>query len=107
LRRELVRRERDDVLRDFAGPAGFLAAGLRAADERLLALEDFAREVLAFFAVPLFAAERLAVDRFAVERLAVDFREPLLRVELDDDFAVPPELALALPSIVHLPVMTR
>ena len=63
-------------------------------------LADFARVVLAFFAVL-----RLAVDRFAVERLAVDFRAPLLRLEPEDDPEL--ELVLALPSIDHLPVITR
>lgn len=105
--RALLLRDRDGELRDFRAPldffaAGFLAVGLRAADERLAPDEDFDREVLAFFAVLLFAVERLAV-----ERLAADFRAPLLRLEADDDFVAPPELALALPSIVHLPVMTR
>jgi hypothetical protein len=81
---------------DFAAPvarfgAARFAPGLRAADARLdPALDDFAR--VDVFRVPLAlrALLRVPVERFFV---------------LDDD----PELvpALALPSIVHLPDMTR
>jgi hypothetical protein len=103
-RRELLPRERDDVLRErvaplraFVVPVAFFAAGLRAVVERLAPLlDDFVREALVFFAVL-----RLAVLRLAVERLADDLGAPLGRDE--------PELVLALvlPSIVHLPDMTR
>jgi len=81
---------------DFAAPvarfgAARFAAGLRAADARLdFALDDFAR--VGAFRVPL--------------ALRVLLRAPVeLFFVLDDD----PELvpALALPSIVHLPDMTR
>ena len=71
------------------------AAGLAAAFERLV-VEDFARELLVF----------LAVDRFAPDDLrALDFfaAPPPLREELE----LLPELALAPPSIVHLPDITR
>jgi hypothetical protein len=96
LRRELLPRLL--VLRGFAlvverFVAERFAAGLLAVDDRLLLADLFARLVLAFF----------AVLRFAVERLAEDLRAPLLREEPDEE----PELALALPSIVHLPVITR
>jgi hypothetical protein len=69
------------------------AAGFVAVDDRLLSADVFARLVLVFF----------AVLRFAVERLVDDLRAPPLRDEPDEE----PELALALPSIVHLPVITR
>jgi len=72
----------------------FLAAGLRAVDDRvLLAVGALARELVDFF----------AVLRFAVERLAVDLRAPPALADADAE----PLLVLALPSIVHLPVMTR
>ena len=84
--------------RGFAVLVERFAAGFRAVDARPApALADFARVEVAFFAVP-----RLAVDRFAVDRFAADLRvAPLLRDE--------PELvvALALPSIDHLPDMMR
>jgi hypothetical protein len=71
---------------------------LAAVDERLVVDDDFARDVLAFL-----AGLRFAVDRFALDRFADDFRAPLLRDE--DELEVVP--ALALPSTVHFPVMTR
>jgi len=74
--------------------AVFLAVGLRAvADRVLLAVGALARELVDFF----------AVLRFAVERLAVDLRAPPALADADAE----PLLVLALPSIVHLPVMTR
>jgi hypothetical protein len=91
------------VVRRFglAAPVERLAAGFRAADERLAAApEDFARVDVDFFAVLRFGALR-----FAVERLAVDLRAPLLRADVERDEL--PELAVALPSIVHLPLITR
>lgn len=99
--RALVPRERVDALRGFGAAADFFAAGLRAADERLLPLlDDLARAAAGFFVAP-----RFAVERFAVDPLADDLRAPpWLRVEPDEE---PPELVLALPSIDHLPVMTR
>ena len=75
------------------------AAGLRAVDAREVAVEDFARVVDDFFAVL-----RFAVDRFAVDRFAVDLRAALPR-EDDDEAELEP--ALADPSTVHLPDMTR
>jgi hypothetical protein len=108
-RRALVLRGRDDVLR---GLAARFTAGLRAVEERLAPVDDFARDVVDDFArdvvddfarvvVDFFAVPRFAVDRFAVERFAVDLRAPVVRG--DDE----PEPALALPSTVHLPDMTR
>jgi hypothetical protein len=102
----VLRRERVDALRVRAGLADVLAApverfaaALRGVEERLApALEDFARVAVDFFAVL-----RFAVERFAVERLALDLRVPPLRAE-DEAELVP---ALALPSTVHLPDMTR
>jgi len=87
------------VLRGFARLAvGFFAVDFLAAVVlEALPADDLARVVLAFF----------VVLRFAVERLAADFRAPLLRLDAEDGFDAPPELALALPSIVHLPVITR
>jgi hypothetical protein len=84
--------------RGFAVLVERFAAGFRAVDARPgAALADFARVEVAFFAVP-----RLAVDRFAVERFAAGLRAaPLL---LDEE---EPVLALAVPSIVHLPDMMR
>lgn len=106
--REDVLRERADVLRDFAAPLDFFAAGLRAAEERLVPpLDDLARVEVDL------AVLRLAVERFAVDRFAEGLRAPpdlfaaLLRLEPDDDPELPPELELAVPSIDHLPVMTR
>jgi len=89
---------RDVVFRvDFAAPVERLAAGLRAVDERLAAApEDFAR------AAGFFAVLRFALERFAVERFADALRAPLLR-----DVAAELDPALALPSIVHLPLITR
>jgi len=57
-----------------------------------------------FLGVVRLAVERFAVERFAVDLLAVGFRA-LLRDAEDD----PPELVplLALPSTVHLPLITR
>ena len=98
------------VLRGLAAPVelfavGRLAAGLRAADTRLaLELElDLARETLDFLTGVRFEVERLAVDRLPVDRFA-----PLLREE-DPAELEPrePVLALADPSIVHLPDITR
>ena len=97
-------REREDVLRDFAAPVDFFAAGLRAAEARLVpALDDFARVDVAFFAVL-----RLAVERFAVDlRAPPAFFAALLRLDPDDDAELPAELVLAFPSIDHLPDITR
>jgi hypothetical protein len=72
------------------------AEALRAPVERLAPdADDFARVEVDFFAVPV---------REPVDFLAEDFRVPPLPLEERDD---DPELALALPSIVHLPDMTR
>jgi hypothetical protein len=91
---------RAPMLRVFAAVVERIAAGLRAADERLAApAEDLARVEVAFFAVA-----RFAVARFAVERFAGDLRAPLRRVDDDEAERVP---ALALPSAVHLPDITR
>jgi hypothetical protein len=100
----LVPREREDVLRDFAAPVDFLPAGLRAADERLVPpLDDFARVEVGFFAVL-----RLVVERFADDlRVPPDFLAALPRLDADEEPELPAELVLALPSIDHLPVMTR
>jgi len=73
-----------------------LAAGLRAVDERVLvAVDVLAREAVEFF----------AVLRLAVDRLTAGLRAPLLRA--DDEAEAEPLLVVALPSIVHLPVITR
>jgi len=89
--------------RDFVAAVERFAAGLRAADERLAPEdEDFARVEVDFLAVLRLAVPRFAVERFAVERFAVDLRVPLLRV--DEPELVP---ALALPSTLHLPDITR
>jgi hypothetical protein len=119
--RELELRERDDdvrervpLLRDFVPPADFFepddlrAPLLREAPE----LDDFA--LLARDLPPLLF-ERDAVDRepddFAREpddfvREPLDLpAAPLLRLEPDEEEE--PELALALPSIDHLPDITR
>ena len=69
------------------------ATGLLADDDRLLLVAVLARLALAFFAVL-----RLPVDLFADGLRA----EPV-RDEPDDE----PELAVALPSTLHLPVITR
>jgi hypothetical protein len=84
--------------RGFAALVERFAAGFRPVDARPApALADFARVEVAFF-----AAVRLAVDRFAADRFAAGLRAaPLVRDDAE------PELALALPSIVHLPDMTR
>jgi hypothetical protein len=86
------------VLRaDFAAPVERFAAGLRAVDARVVPLvDDLARVEVDFF----------AVERFALERFAVDLRAPPLPLREDED---PVELLLALapPSTVHLPDMTR
>ena len=94
--RERVLRERDDALRGFAVR---FAAGLRAVDERPVPVDDFARDAGDFFAVL-----RFAVDRFAADRFAGDLRAPVRR---GDDDEPEPDPALALPSTVHLPDMTR
>jgi len=89
------------VLRDLAVRVERFAVGLLALVERLAPpAEDFARAEGAFLAVL-----RLAVVRFAVERFADDLRAPVRRA--DDEDA--PELvpALALPSAVHFPDITR
>ena len=95
--RELVRLAA--VLRaGFAAPVARLAAGFFAAEERVLAAPaDFARVVLR--APELFRA----VDLRALLVRAPPERDALAR-PLDDD---EPVLALASPSIVHLPDMTR
>jgi hypothetical protein len=86
---------RAPLLRVFAAVAERFAAGLRAADERLAApAEDLARVEVDFF----------AVARFAVERFTGDLRAAVRRVDGDEVDLVP---ALALPSAVHLPDMTR
>ena len=100
-------RERAPLLRDFADPVAFFAAGLRAVEERLVPpLDDLARVEVDFL-----AGLRLAVERFAAERFAVVLRAPPDRFaapRLDpEELELPPEVALALPSIDHLPVMTR
>jgi len=77
-----------------------LAALLRDAP----AVDEDARVDVDFLAVLRFGAARFAADRFAVDRFAGDLRAPLLRLELAAD---EPLLVLALPSIDHLPVMTR
>ena len=110
VRRVPARREPDLralVLRgDFEADVERFAAGLRAVDARLApAPADFGR--LERFAPDLLAVERFAVERLAVERLAVDRFAAVLRPpELLRDA---PELvpALAPPSIVHLPDITR
>jgi hypothetical protein len=94
-----VLRDRVPLLRGLAAPVERFAAGLAAVDERLEPDDNFAPDVLAFF-----AGLRFAVERFAVDRLAEDFCLPLLRPELEEFEAVP---ALALPSTDHFPVMTR
>jgi hypothetical protein len=91
-------------LRGFAAVVERFAAGLRSVDERLLPDEDFARVAVAFFVVLRLAVDFFAVDFFAVERLAEDLRAPPLRAEDDAPEVV---LALEVPSIVHLPVITR
>ena len=111
-------REREAALRDLVPPdedfAGELArpVGLRAPLARLEPdVDDLAREA-DDFAPPLFAREDVERDPedFAREpderEDPLDLRAPpLLRDEPDEE----PELvpALALPSIVHLPDITR
>ena len=94
-------REREPLLRfglavpDAAFVRGELEA-LRVPLERVVPeAEDLARVELDLRAPPLFAAEPL-------ERPLADLRAPPLRAE--DDV---PEPVLALPSTVHLPVITR
>jgi len=107
-RRALLPRDREGVLREdferlavgFLGAADLFAALLRDAP----AVDDFARVDAAFLALLRFGAERLAAGRFAVDRFADDLRAPLLRLDPDEDEEV---LVLALPSIDHLPDMTR
>ena len=94
--RERVLRERDDVARGFAVR---FAAGLRTLDERPVLVDDFARDAGDFFAVL-----RFGVDRFAADRFPGDLRAPVRR---GDDAEPEPDPALALPSTVHLPDMTR
>ena len=94
-------RERDDVLRGFTVR---FAAGLRAVDERPVLADDFARGAGDFFAVLRFTVPRFAVDRFAADRFAGDLRAPARR---GDDDELEPDPALALPSTVHFPDMTR
>src|SRR6185369_5710267 len=85
------------VLRVLAAPPERFAAGLAADEVRAAPVDDFAREEVAFL-----AAGRFAVERFAVERFAAALRVPPER-------AAPalPVLAVALPSIVHFPLITR
>jgi hypothetical protein len=88
------------------------AAGFRAVEARLAPpVELLARDELAFFAGPRLAVERLAVERLeAVLRPPLEDFAPPLREddeELPRDDEAPPLLALALPSIVHLPDITR
>ena len=90
---------------DFARPVERFVAGLRTALLRAApVLDDFARDDDAFFAVRLFAVDALAVERLAPEALLapLDFLAPLLR---DEELDAAP--VLALPSIVHLPDITR
>ena len=102
-------REREPLLRDdFAAPP--LAVLPRELDDALRAplervapdVEDLAREGVDFFGVLRFAVERLAVERLAVERFGF---EALLREDDEDEDELVP--ALALPSIDHLPDITR
>jgi hypothetical protein len=118
-----VLRERDDVLReDLAAPPP--AALPRDADEALRAplervepeVDDLARAALDL-APPLFAFDDVErePDDFAREPLdrelddfarePADLRAPLLREDEDDE--PEPVPALALPSIDHLPDITR
>jgi hypothetical protein len=105
-----VPRERD-VERRAVERRGFFAAPLERGDDDLLALapDDFARLAAGFFAAVLLRAVLLRAVDFrallfrAVLLRAVDLRAPLLRDEEEE----PPELALASPSIDHLPVITR
>jgi hypothetical protein len=84
----------------FAAPVELFAAGLRdAVDRAAPAVLAFARDPVAFFAVL-----RLAVERLAVLRAPVDLR---VVPSLVEERVEEPELALALPSIDHLPDMTR
>ena len=92
-------REREPLLRGFAAPP---EADLREPDaafaplDRLAPLlDDFARVEADLRAPPL------------PDREPLDLRAPLLRDDVEDDEE--PELApaLAVPSIVHLPDMTR
>jgi hypothetical protein len=74
------------------------AAGLRAVEVRLVPpVADLAREL-----VERLAVERFAVERLAVERLAADLRPP---PRADEELEL--LLALASPSIDHLPDITR
>ena len=114
---ELVR-ERPPLLRGFrAGAlADFVADpelpdDLRAAPLPLEPAEDLARDALAFLAAPPLLL-RLAVEREALDFAAEDLRAPLdffvrLALLFRPDVELLPELALALPSIVHLPDITR
>ena len=86
-------RDREVVRLRVVLRAGFFAAALVAAFGRAEAL---ARVDVDFFVVARLAVLRLAVERFAAGRLAAGLRDAEL-----------PELALALPSIDHLPDITR
>ena len=116
--RELVLRERVELLRDlaavlregFAAPVEAALPALRAPE----ADEDLARVDVDFFAAPVDRddvverelAARVPVERFAVERDVVALGAPLEREEAPDDFALLPPL-LAEPSKLHLPDITR
>ena len=96
----MLRDDFDRLAAGFFGAAGFFAVLLRDAP----AVDDFARVGVDFLAVLRFGAARFAAGRFAVDRFAGELRAPLLLLELA---AEEPLLVLALPSIDHLPVMTR
>jgi hypothetical protein len=100
-----VLRDRVPPLRlGFPAPEAFEAdatGALRAALVRLdPELEDLARVEGDFRAVPLDAL-RLPVELLPL----LDLRAPPLREE--EDLELEPVLALAVPSIVHLPDITR
>ena len=107
-------RDREVLLRfGLAAPVDADLAGepdddLRAVLERLEpAPEDLARlepDLLA----PSLLLDREPLDREPVERLLLDLRAPpLLRDDEPDDEEPDVVPALALPSIVHLPDITR
>ena len=112
-RAPLLRLAVEPVLReDFAAPVerfgvDFFAV-LRALDDRLAPVLDDLALVDVFRApdVLRFAVERLAVER-PDEARALLLRPPPLREDPVAEPEVEPELALAPPSIVHLPDMTR
>lgn len=93
--------ERVEALRaGFAAAVDRLAAGFFAADERLEPeLDDFARVEALRVPVLLRAAD------LPDELLRAVVERPLLRDPVDDE--PEPELALASPSIDHLPDITR